>query len=97
MVMVGMLLLLLSLLSSSLLTVLPFVWCPVYLLFVRFLQILTTAWLFNGFDEQTGIWYFNDTGCAVTLVLKIVLLIWFIVSANHTKDKFLRKRRFYNK
>jgi len=62
-----------------------------------FFCILLTSWLFNAFDESTEVWYFGTTGCAIMFVLRLILLLWFIVSVNHTRDKFLRKRRFFNK
>ncbi len=65
----------------------------------RFLyaRVLCTAWLFNTYDPQEDMWFFNQRGCTLVLVLNIILLVWFIVSVNHTKNKFLRKRAFYHK
>eukprot|EP00750_Incisomonas_marina_P011131 INCI16345.1.p1 GENE.INCI16345.1~~INCI16345.1.p1 ORF type:complete len:797 (-),score=120.24 INCI16345.1:283-2673(-) len=67
------------------------------MLIYLFCHVLLTGWLFNAYDPAVDVWFFGGTGCAIALILKVVILIWFIVSITHTRNKYLRKRRFFNK
>lgn len=62
-----------------------------------YVKIAVVAWLLNTYDPKEDIWFYGTEGCVCDLILRGLMMVWFTVSVVHTRNKFLRKRRFFNK
>ncbi len=62
-----------------------------------FYAIMIQAWLLNTYNPELQTWYFGVAGNGLMVGLRAAVFVWFVVSVNHTRNKYLRKRRFFSK